>query len=303
VHLNKIKDDVYYIDAAVNMGLIVNDRREALLVDTGIDESVARKVRRLLEENGLHLKGIIITHAHADHCGGAPHLVKATGARVYATAFEKTVLEFPVWEPLYLFAGAYPPAPLRHKFFLAPGVRVDEVIGPGVQTVEGCEVEVVDLAGHTLGQVGVAARGVFFCADAVIAPEVIAKHGVPLNASLEKALQTFDLLENRPDSYFVPAHGKPVDDIRPVVGANRDRINATLECILALSDRPRTVEEVLAAVCDACGVNISNMGQYYLMHLTVMAYLGYLLDREKISVFYEGNRQSFYASSTTTAVP
>lgn len=296
--LNQIRDNVYYIDAPVNMGLVVNENGEALLVDTGIDDSVARKVRRLLEEKKLNLKGIIITHAHADHCGGAPYLVKSTGAGVYATAFEKTVLEHPVWEPVYLFGGAYPPQPLQNKFFLAPGVEVDGVLQPGRQKVAGCQVEIVDLAGHALGQVGVSAAGVLFCADAIIAPEVLNKHGIPLNASIERALDTFTLLEQRNESHFLPAHGTLLEDVSLVVAANRRRVEDTVDYILTLLTCQRTAEEILATACARFNVRINNLGQYYLMHLTVMAYLGYLLDKKQITTTYHDNRQYF---SLTTA--
>ncbi|MBE3588643.1 MAG: MBL fold metallo-hydrolase [Thermoanaerobacteraceae bacterium] len=296
MQLNRINDRVYYIEAPVNMGLIVNDRREALLVDTGIDDSVARKVKRLVTENGYSLKGIIITHAHADHSGGAAHLVKTTGAKVYATAPEKAVLEFPLWEPLYLFGGAYPPASMHHKFLLAPAVRVDEVMEPGRHNLDGFEVDVVALPGHTPGQVGVSAHGVLFCADAVIAPGVLDKHGIPLNVHLKQALATYDLLEERPENYFLPAHGSLVADIAPVVAANRTRVHDVLAFILSLLKDQRSLEEILAPTCTRFGVDIGNTGQYYLMHLTIMAYMGYLLDRGEIEVSYHGNRQEFVRS-------
>lgn len=295
--LNKVKDNVYYIDGAVNMGLLTSGDGSAVLVDAGVDDSVSRKVRRIIEESGFELKGIIITHAHADHSGGAPYLVKATGAKVYSSAFEKTALEFPVWEPLYLFSGAYPPAPLRNKFLFAPQVKVDGVLEPGSHNIEGIEVEVVDLSGHTLGQIGIKVDGVLFCADAVIAPEYIEKHGVPLNAHIEKALATLELLEKTSASFFVPAHGAPVDDIKPVVEANRQRIKDTIEYITCLLKEPRTAEEVLKGVCDRFKIEMTTMTQYYLMNLTVMAYIGYLLDNGLITKFYEDNRQYFCEKS------
>ncbi|MCF6097260.1 MBL fold metallo-hydrolase [Thermovorax subterraneus] len=291
--LNKVKDNVYYIDGAVNMGLLTSGDGSAVLVDAGVDDSVSRKVRRIIEESGFELKGIIITHAHADHSGGASYLVKATGAKVYSSAFEKTALEFPVWEPLYLFSGAYPPAPLRNKFLFAPHVRVDGILELGHHNIEGIEVEVLDLSGHTLGQIGVKADGIVFCADAIIASEYIEKHGVPLNAHLEKTFVTFELLEKTPASLFVPAHGAPVEEIKPVVEANRQRIKDTIECITFLLKKPCTAEEILKGVCERFKIEMTTMTQYYLMNLTVMAYIGYLLDNGSITKFYENNRQYF----------
>jgi len=324
MQLNEITASAFYLDGAVNLGLVTTAPDRAVLIDTGLDESVGRKVRALLAAQDLRLEAIVITHAHADHCGGAPFLAKATGAKVYAPALEKAVLEAPILEPVYLFGGAYPPAALRSKFFLAPGVLVDEVIqfggDPTAGTAEGRAgataaapeladfgVEFLPLPGHTLGQVGVSAPGVLFCADAVVGPEVVEKHGVPLNADIARTLATFDVLDGFGEGeaggalvhlpaaamLFVPAHGRPVADIRPVVAANRRRVKATIDLILGLLERPRTAEEVLAAVGQATGVTITDLGQYYLMHLTVMAYLGYLLDGGRIATGYEANRQLF----------
>lgn len=298
--LNQITDCTYSIDAAVNLGVIVNQHKEALLIDTGIDDSVSRKVKRLLEENGLRIRGIIITHAHADHSGGAAHLAKTTGARVYASEAEKSVLENPLLEPVYLFSGAHPPAPLRSKFFLAPPVRVDEVIAPGVYEFSGFEdmgIEVLDLGGHALGQVGMAVDGVCFCTDAVIAPDYIAKHGIPLNAHLGKTLETFDRLEKRGDRVFLPAHGSLVEDIRPLTTANRSRVSEAMGRVLEELKSPRTAEEVTAAVCASFGVEITNLGQHCLMHLTIMAYLSHFLDAGRIRTDYHRSRQTFSRNS------
>ena len=54
--------------------------REALVVDPGDEIS---RILQVLQRHGLTLKGIVITHAHIDHIGGAQKLKKATGAPVY----------------------------------------------------------------------------------------------------------------------------------------------------------------------------------------------------------------------------
>ena len=54
--------------------------REALVVDPG--DEIGR-ILQVLKRHGLTVKGIVITHAHIDHIGGAQKLKKATGAPVY----------------------------------------------------------------------------------------------------------------------------------------------------------------------------------------------------------------------------
>ena len=54
--------------------------REALVVDPG-DE--IGEIQTILKRHELQVKGIIITHAHIDHIGGAAKLKELTGAPVY----------------------------------------------------------------------------------------------------------------------------------------------------------------------------------------------------------------------------
>ena len=114
----------YQLHGGSNAGLIVQGGR-AVLVDTGLDRDTAKKILRHIESLKITLAAVVITHAHADHCGGAATIRARTGAPVYAPALEADVVANPIWEPLYLYSGALPPAELRHKFTLAEPCPVD----------------------------------------------------------------------------------------------------------------------------------------------------------------------------------
>lgn len=54
--------------------------REALVIDPGDD---VEAILAIVERHGLHVTGVVVTHAHIDHIGGAHQLKAATGAPVY----------------------------------------------------------------------------------------------------------------------------------------------------------------------------------------------------------------------------
>jgi hydroxyacylglutathione hydrolase len=62
----------------------------ALIVDPG-DE--ADRLLRAIDELGLTLEGILLTHTHFDHVGAVAPVAAATGAEVWIPAAEKFVLE------------------------------------------------------------------------------------------------------------------------------------------------------------------------------------------------------------------
>ena len=120
----------------------------AVVRDTSVvvvDPGQAEPVQRLLHEQGLTLRAILLTHHHADHVGGVTELVAATGARVYGPALEV----------------------LPHcDVLLGEG---DSVELPDV----GLSLNVLDVPGHTAGHIAyagkAAGRPVLFCGDTLFA--------------------------------------------------------------------------------------------------------------------------------------
>lgn len=64
---------------------MLHDGHQALVVDPGD----AQPVLAALQQGGLTLAAILVTHHHGDHTGGVDTLRKATGAKVYGPALER----------------------------------------------------------------------------------------------------------------------------------------------------------------------------------------------------------------------
>lgn len=109
---------------------LLHDAQQALVVDPGD----AQPVLAALQQLGLQLQAILVTHHHSDHTGGVAALRQATGANVFGPAREIMP------EPLTRLSG-----------------------GEQLQAL-GLTFEVIDVPGHTAGHIA------YFCAQVDDAP-------------------------------------------------------------------------------------------------------------------------------------
>jgi hydroxyacylglutathione hydrolase len=115
---------------------LLHDGQHALVVDPGD----AAPVQRVLQDNGLALSAILVTHHHADHTGGVDALRDTTGAKVYGPAHERI------------------PGPF------APLVEGDSI------SALGLDFQVIDVPGHTSGHIAyytpnMNGQPLLFCGD------------------------------------------------------------------------------------------------------------------------------------------
>jgi hydroxyacylglutathione hydrolase len=112
------------------------DTRRCAVVDPGD----AAPVQAWLAANPEWvLSDILITHHHHDHVGGVEQLKKATDAKVYGPASETI-----------------------------PGRDVALKDNDRV-TVLGCDFDVIEIPGHTLGHIAYYHQGLLFCGDTLFA--------------------------------------------------------------------------------------------------------------------------------------
>jgi hydroxyacylglutathione hydrolase len=115
---------------------LLHDGQQALVVDPGD----AAPVQRMLQDNSLQLRAILVTHHHADHTGGVNTLRNETGAQVFGPASECIPEPF---EPL-------------HE-------------GDSINAM-GLRFQVLDVPGHTSGHIAyytpaMNGRPLLFCGD------------------------------------------------------------------------------------------------------------------------------------------
>lgn len=284
----QISNNLGYIPGPVNIGVIRNGN-EVLLIDTGLDKDNGRKILRLLEEHNLALKAIINTHSHADHFGGNAYLVRNTRAEVYAPKIESGIIQNPLLEPIYLFHGATPIRNLRNKFVLADPSPVNRIIEPGRLSIIGLEIQIVALPGHSFNQIGVKLENVLFCADTVFSDRVIDKYRIPVVQDVGKHIETLRILKEMECTLFVPSHTKPTQDITTLVKKNLDTTNGIISDIKNFLKKPKTTEQIQFELSKKYGLDLSVVQQYYLIHMTIMSYLGFIYDSKQAEIKLKDN--------------
>ncbi len=157
------------------------DTREAVLVDPG-DEG-ARLVAAI-EEGGLTLRAIWITHAHIDHVGGIAEVKRHADVPVYLHPLDRPLYDRVVEQGMkYGIRIEAPPAP-------------DHALADGdVLTVGALSFGVMHVPGHAPGHVAFVGEGAVFGGDCLFAGSV-GRTDLPLSdpRALERSLLRFAAL-------------------------------------------------------------------------------------------------------------
>ena len=131
---------------------LVNDSAGvACAIDPGAEPE---RLAGLLQEWGLTLTHILLTHGHFDHLNGAAELAEVTGARI--VCHEGVV-------PMLADPAAYIPFP---GFTGAPGRQPDLLVKEDdLVEVGSLQARVIETPGHSPGDVTYEIEGHLFCGD------------------------------------------------------------------------------------------------------------------------------------------
>ena len=295
--LTPLGPGVHFFPSAVNSFVVEDGHGGALLVDTGLDDSQARKLLRALEETGLTPVAILNTHSHADHHGGNTFILKRfPELPVYAPPVESAIINDPMLEPLYLF-GACPPPELRTKFLLAPPSPA-QPIRSGVQRLGGVTVELIDVPGHAVQMHTVRVGDVLYAADALNGPDNLHKHPLIFCVdSVQQKASARKLGELDGIRVVLPGHGEPAADLRALAEVNVEKYGQTTRNALeAVRQGEATIDELLARVCNDLNIQMSNAPSVVLNRSVISAHLVELQQAGQVTQAVKDNRLLFQAT-------
>jgi glyoxylase-like metal-dependent hydrolase (beta-lactamase superfamily II) len=169
-----------------------DDAKEAVIVDPGEE---APRLLAAIEELGLDLKAILLTHTHFDHIGAVAPVAKATGAPVYCPKLEVPVLQdimsFVPWPGFGPFESWDP----------------EETVEGGERLrLAGFDIDVIFTPGHSPGHVTYAVEDALFSGD-VLFEGSVGRVDLPGGDWPTLAASIESLLDRYPDEQRVfPGH-------------------------------------------------------------------------------------------------
>jgi glyoxylase-like metal-dependent hydrolase (beta-lactamase superfamily II) len=242
-----------------------------VLVDTGMHEpgSVAH-LERALDQAGLrieHVRLIVITHAHVDHCGQAPPIAERAGCEVWMHpnhAHHTAALSDPeqalARRAEVALQSGVPEAPLRRWLEQrrsqgsgqAGELRVDRDLVEGVTVATDLgEWRVLETPGHAPSHVCLyqPERRLLISGDHLLGRvSLYFDHGYtpdPVGEFLD-SLEKVERLEPR---LCLAGHARPFTDIPGHIEANRTLVTERLDAVrAALAAGNRTAYEIARAV-------------------------------------------------------
>lgn len=294
MELTKIKGNTYYINAPTNIGVYTFKNKGCLIIDSGINNSAARKIDDVLVQNGLTVRNIINTHNHVDHSGGNALMTSLhTGCTIYASEKEKLFIENGELQNSVLFCAS----PIKVLDNAVKSPSVNYVLDYGTNKIGDEKIEILPLPGHSIEQVGVITpEKVCFTGDSVFSCEIIEKYSIPVIYDLDKTIKTLEYAKDIDADYFVISHASSVlnrDEFLKTVALNIKNVHKYADEILELLDQPMSREDIVENITVLNDL-AQNFKEYHLCFSTISAFLTYFYENSLIDYSIEDGKLYYF---------
>ena len=290
--LQKVTDRFSIITGPVNIGVLLLEKSRVALIDSGLHSKYGAGVYELLSDYRFKISCILNSHAHADHIGGNAYIQKKTGCSIYASRLEAPLIRQPLVQAAVLFAG--PPIPdLTNKFIMAEPSKV-EIINDAPDLLDELDIEIIELAGHSINQKGFKIDNVAFVADAIFPENFFKKQRLPFVYDPFAQLDSLEILRNIDAEIFIGGHFSPTKSIGAMIETNFSSIRSGLSFMRKLLQIPQPQDRIIKAFMDHFKLKKTGW-EHFLYRTMVNGYLSSLYKHKEINFRIMENLLVWYA--------
>ena len=298
MEIEKIKGHSYFIRGGTNSGVYIFKDKYALIIDPGLSNSRANRIIKYFEEKGLKIKFIINTHEHSDHFGASKALKEYyTGARTYASQHATTFIHNPHLFSTYVYGGKaneYIDDFFKNREF---DICIDEILKAGDTKFNNDKFDIIDLKGHSLGQIGILTSDkVLYLGDSLFNENILEKYNFPFLFDIKEQLYSLEKISSLDFEYAVLSHGKPVlnaKETQLLIIKNQEVIHKYLNQIREFLNTPYTREELLTDIIQYNNLKL-NYKEYYFSNATLGSMISYLIELKELDYEIENGKLYYY---------
>lgn len=283
-NISWLSDRIGYFDSPTTSAIIRLSEDEACIVDTGINFESGRKIFAALKREGLKPIAIINSHSHADHYGGNSFFLKKGDIEVYFPAGEASIGRFPIWEPFYLYGGL-PPKELKVPFLMPEKTSISQEISPGKLKLTNTDINIVDLSGHSLFQIGIEVDGFLYAADSLFSPDLWEKHSFIYYADFASSLETIKKIKGMNLKGIILSHRGYFENVKEITAYNEQKLTRLFEAVLNEVKDGLSTDEILMKSAEKFAVNLTNLPSYFLARQTVLSILTFAKEKDMVNFF------------------
>lgn len=282
--LIQVSEQCYYLQSPSKIGIYKQDDKNIYLIDSGNDKRAGKRALKIAAENGWNIKGIINTHAHADHIGGNHVIQQETGCDIFVNGPDLAFVRHTFLNPSFILGG-FPGKELFHKFFLAeesePKYITDEAFPK--------ELKVVPIGGHSMGMIAIIAPdGTAFVGDIVSSEFTLEKYAITYLFDIKSHLESLDTVKKLGAKCYIPSHADITDDLSQLIELNRQKIFEIASVITNLTKQAKSFDQILKGVFDNYNMAM-NVEQNALISTGLRSYLTWLRNEGYLDIYFDNN--------------